>query len=162
MGKLRRIRTIQGSTERGAGPAIAGSEGSGFSSEKPPPQAEYRPGYLESMVFAPAAQGLALGQARPLSQLRCQLPFQGSQWLVRIRPRFLRTGSAYRPSSINYGIAATGSYRNSKFAARSTTAEAVPLLQGEGYELPSGGIRSSVILSSERFPAAWQPPLHYP
>ena len=99
MGKLGRIRTIQGSTERGAGPAIAGSEGSGFSSEKPPPQAEYRPGYLESMVFAPAAQGLALGQARPLSQLRCQLPFQGSQWLERIRPRFLRTGSAYRPSS---------------------------------------------------------------
>ena len=140
-----------------AGSATAGSEGSGLSSEKPPPQAEYRPGYLESMVFAPAAQGLALGQARPLSQLRCQLrcalrvcrpqaanilyTFQGSQWLVRIRPRFLHIGSAYRPSS---------------------TAEAVPLLQGEGYELPSGGIRSSVILSSERFPAAWQPPLHYP
>ena len=97
MGKLGRIRTIQGSTERGAGPAIAGSEGVGFSSEKPPPQAEYRPGYLESMVFAPAAQGLALGQARPLSQLRCQLPFQGSHWTVRIRPWVLRTGSAYRP-----------------------------------------------------------------
>ena len=33
----------------------------------------------------------------PLSQLRCQLPFQGSHWPVRIRPGFLCVGSAYRP-----------------------------------------------------------------
>ena len=147
MGKLRRIRTIQGSTERGAGPAIAGSEGSGFSSEKPPPEAECRPGYWKSPVFAPPAQGLSTGQARPLSQLRCQLrcalrvcrpqaanilyTFQGSQWLVRIRPRFLHIGSAYRPSSLNYGIAATGSYVNLRFAARSTTLRRSPFPKGK-------------------------------
>ena len=71
--KFGRIRISIGSPERGAGPAIAGSEGSGFSSEKPPPQAEHRPGSLKSLVFAPTAQGLAHGQAGPLSQLRCQL-----------------------------------------------------------------------------------------
>ncbi len=55
-----------GSPERGAGPAIAGSEGSGFSSEKPPPEAEYRPGYSENPIFAPAAQRLGLLPSRTL------------------------------------------------------------------------------------------------
>ena len=63
----------RGSPERGAGPANAGSEGSGFSIEKPPLKAEFWSGCSEGLVFAPMAQGLAKGQAGPLSQLRCQL-----------------------------------------------------------------------------------------
>ena len=65
-----RIRTSYGSPGRGAGPATAGSEGSGFSLEKPPPEAEFRPGYPKSLVFAPTAQGLA-EKAKPDPSVSC-------------------------------------------------------------------------------------------
>ena len=75
--------------QSGAGPAIAGSEGSGFSLEKPPPEAECRPGYLESPVFAPPAQGLATGQAGTPQSAPLPAPLPGEPLLVRIRPSFL-------------------------------------------------------------------------
>ena len=78
-----------GSPGRGAGPAIAGSEGSGFSLEKPPPEAECRPGYLESPVFAPPAQGLAKGQAGTPQSAALPAPLPGEPLSVRIRPSFL-------------------------------------------------------------------------
>ena len=113
-----------------AGPAIAGSEGSGFSSEKPPPKAEFRPGHCKSLVFAPLAQGLAFSQAGPLSQLRCQLPFQGSRCAYVVARVFLPRKPVL-PSSLNYGIAATGSYVNLRFAARSTTLRRSPFPKGK-------------------------------
>ena len=78
-----------GSPGRGAGPAIAGSEGSGFSLEKPPPEAECRPGYLESPVFAPPAQGLATGQAGTPQSAALPAPLPGEPLSVRIRPGLL-------------------------------------------------------------------------
>ena len=78
-----------GSPGRGAGPAIAGSEGSGFSLEKPPPEAECRLGYLESPVFAPEAQGLATGQAGTPQSAPLPAPLPGEPLSVRIRPSFL-------------------------------------------------------------------------
>ena len=124
--------------QSGAGPAFAGSEGSGFSLEKPPPEAENRPGYPERPVFAPPAQGLATSQAGTPQSATLPAPLSGEPLAGTHSPG----GSLHRfcvpPSSINCGIAATGSYRNFKFAARSTTAEAVPLLQGEGWGFPLG------------------------
>ena len=107
-----------GSPGRGAGPAIAGSEGSGFSLEKPPPEAECRPGYLESPVFAPPAQGLAKGQAGTPQSAALPAPLPGDPLSVRIRPSLLIPllctaphQSRLRRASITfYGIAATGSY----------------------------------------------------
>ena len=78
-----------GSPGRGAGPAIAGSEGSGFSLEKPPPQAESWPGYSKSPVFAPPAQGLAKGQAGTPQSAALPAPLPGEPLSVRIRPGLL-------------------------------------------------------------------------
>ena len=78
-----------GSPGRGAGPAIAGSEGSGFSLEKPPPEAECRPGYSKSPVFAPPAQGLAKGQAGTPQSAALPAPLPGEPLSVRIRPGLL-------------------------------------------------------------------------
>ena len=75
--------------QSGAGPAIAGSEGSGFSLEKPPPEAECRPGYSKSPVFAPPAQGLAKGQAGTPQSAALPAPLPGEPLSVRIRPSFL-------------------------------------------------------------------------
>ena len=111
-----------GSPGRGAGPAIAGSEGSGFSLEKPPPEAEYEPEYSESLVFAPAAQGLTFGQAGTPQSAALTAP-------LSVEPLRL------------YEFARAFSSRQS--VPPSSTAEAVPLLQGEGYGLPSGGIRAT-------------------
>ena len=78
-----------GSPGRGAGPAIAGSEGSGFSLEKPPPEAECRPRYSKSPVFAPPAQGLAKGQAETPQSATLPAPLPGEPLSVRIRPGLL-------------------------------------------------------------------------
>ena len=75
--------------QSGAGPAIAGSEGSGFSLEKPPPEAESWPGYSENPVFAPPAQGLATCQAGTPQSAALPAPLPGEPLLVRIRPSFL-------------------------------------------------------------------------
>ena len=65
---------------------------------------------MESLAFAPTAQGLARGQAGPLSQLRCQLPFQGSLRRHEFAQAFsvpvLRTAphqSGLRPASFPKG-----------------------------------------------------------
>ena len=89
-----------GSPGRGAGPAIAGSEGSGFSLEKPPPEAECRPGYSKSPVFAPPAQGLAKGQAGTPQSAALPAPLPGEPLSVRIRPSFLIPLLCTAPSSV--------------------------------------------------------------
>ena len=58
----------RGSPERGAGPANAGSEGSGFSLEKPPPKAEYE--IAEPQYLRLRRKAWPLAKPGPLSQLR--------------------------------------------------------------------------------------------
>ena len=109
-----------GSPGRGAGPAFAGSEGSGFSLEKPPPEAENRPGYPESPVFAPPAQGLAKSQAGTPQSATLPAPLSGEPLAGTYSPG----GSPHRfcvpPSS---------------------TASRSPFPKGKVSWLPTGGIR---------------------
>ena len=106
--------------QSGAGPAFAGSEGSGFSLEKPPPEAENRPGYPESPVFAPPAQGLAKSQAGTPQSATLPAPLSGEPLAGTHSPGVSPRRFCVPPSS---------------------TASRSPFPKGKVSWLPTGGIR---------------------
>ena len=75
--------------------------------------------------------------------------------------RAFRSRKSVPPSSLNYGIAATGSYFNLRFAARSTTLRRSPFPGGEGWGFPVRGYVQPRALSRSFSGGCWQPPLRF-
>ena len=122
-----------GSPERGAGPAVAGSEGSGFSLEKPPPEAEYCPGYSKHLTFAPQAQGLALAKPDPSVSCADSSPFRGAHlhYLPMQEPRvFFRV-------SMLMGLA-TWAFMPASSASWTSLAKALAVMATMGMVKASG------------------------
>ena len=73
------VKKRLGSPERGAGSAQPRLRGYGFSSEKPPPKAEYRSQSSRSPIFC-LRHGLAIGQTKTPPALRATSPFRGGNF----------------------------------------------------------------------------------